>query len=214
MRYFGTPSGPEVQAAMSRGLLGCMTTPAQGNRVPPGAVWAADNGKFGKGWPGESRWWAWLQGQVAVYGPARCAWAVAPDVPFDAAGTLAESTPWLGRIRSLGIPAAFAAQDGCDELGLPWDEFDVLFLAGSTEWKVGPIAHRLTLEARDCGKQVHMGRVNSLERLRIAEAFGCHSADGTYLAFGPEINLGRLLGWLDELADRPSIFRVMYGGAA
>lgn len=37
---------------MQAGLLGCMTTPAQGNVIPPGALYACDNGKFGKGWPG------------------------------------------------------------------------------------------------------------------------------------------------------------------
>jgi hypothetical protein len=204
--YVGTPSGPEVRAAMSAGLLACMTTPAQGNRIPDGALYACDNGKFGKGWPGADRWFEWLCTTVDRYGPDRCLWAVAPDVPFDAAGTLAESLPWLARIRELGIPAAFAAQDGCDELGVPWDAFDVLFLAGSTEWKTGPVAEQLAREAKARGKTVHMGRVNSLARLRTAEWFGCDSADGTYLAFGPTKNLARLTDWLDELHHTPSLF--------
>lgn len=206
MLYLGTPSGPDVRAAMSAGLIGCMTTPAQGNVVPDGAEYACDNGKFGKGWPGADAWFDWLTRTVERYGADRCLWAVAPDVPFDAAGTLAESLPWLARIRELGIPAAFAAQDGCDLLGLPWDDFDVLFLAGSTEWKIGPVAERLSREAKERGKQVHMGRVNSRIRLRTAEWFGCDSADGTYLAFGPEKNLIRLTGWLDELHHTPSLF--------
>jgi hypothetical protein len=204
--YVGTPSGPDVRAAMSAGLLACMTTPAQGNRIPDGALYACDNGKFGKGWPGADRWFEWLCTTVDRYGPERCLWAVAPDVPFDAAGTLAESLPWLARIRELGIPAAFAAQDGCDELGVPWDAFDVLFLAGSTEWKTGPVAEQLAREAKARGKTVHMGRVNSLARLRTAEWFGCDSADGTYLAFGPTKNLARLTDWLDELHHTPSLF--------
>jgi hypothetical protein len=191
---------------MSAGLIGCMTTPAQGNRIPDGAMYACDNGKFGKGWPGADRWYEWLCNTVDRYGPDRCLWAVAPDVPFDAAGTLDESLPWLARIRELGIPAAFAAQDGCDLLGLPWDAFDVLFIAGSTEWKTGPIAEQLAREAKARGKAVHMGRVNSRQRLRAAEWFGCASADGTYLAFGPDKNLARLTGWLDELHNTPSLF--------
>lgn len=206
MLYLATPSGPDVRAAMTAGLIGCMTTPAQGNRIPPGAVWAADNGKFGKGWPGADAWFDWLTWQVERYGADRCLWAVAPDVPFDAVGTLDESLPWLARIRELGVPAAFAAQDGCDLLGLPWDEFDVLFLAGSTEWKTGPVAMRLADEAKARGKQVHMGRVNSQRRLRFAEDFGCDSADGTYLAFGPDRNLPTLLAWLDDMRRQPSLF--------
>lgn len=206
MLYLATPSGPDVRAAMSAGLLGCMTTPAQGNRIPDGALYAADNGKFGKGWPGADRWFDWLETTVTRYGADRCLWAVAPDVPFDAAGTLAESLPWLGRIRELGIPAAFAAQDGCDLLGLPWDEFDVLFLAGSTEWKTGPIAARLAREAKARGKQVHMGRVNSRKRLRLAHEFGCKTADGTYIAFGPDTNLPATLAWSAEINAQPRIF--------
>lgn len=210
MLYLATPSGPDVRAAMSAGRIGCMTTPAQGNRIPDGAMYACDNGKFGKGWPGADSWYAWLTAAVARYGADRCLWAVAPDVPFDAAGTLAESRPWLAKIRALGIPAAFAAQDGSENGLIPWGEFDVLFLAGSTEWKIGPAAERLAREAKARGLQIHMGRVNSRLRLGIAEWFGCDTADGTYLAFGPEKNLPKLTGWLAEIDHAPSLF----GGAA
>lgn len=211
MLYLATPSGPDVRAAMTAQLLGCMTTPAQGNRIPPGALYACDNGRFGcdgkgRNWPGHAEWFAWLTRTVERYGADRCLFAVAPDVPFDAAGTLAESRPWLTRIRELGIPAAFAAQNGCDTLGIPWDEFDVLFLAGTTDWKTGPTAERLSREAKERGKRVHMGRVNSRRRMRIAEWFGCDTADGTYLAFGPDKNLPRLLGWARELDEQPALF--------
>jgi hypothetical protein len=184
---------------MSKGLLGCMTTPAQGNRIPDNAQYACDNGKFGKGWPGPEKWFAWLTDTVNQYGADRCLWAVAPDVPFDAVGTLAESRPWLARIRDLGIPAAYAAQDGSENGLIPWGEFDVLFLAGSTEWKISPAAARLAAQAKALGLDVHMGRVNSLRRMTIASTFGCDSADGTYLAFGPDINLPKVLGWMTEL---------------
>jgi hypothetical protein len=197
---------------MEAGLLDCMTTPAQGNVIPDGCSWAADNGRFGKGWPGAAAWWTWLQGQVERYdGANRCLWALAPDVPFDAVGTLAESLPWLSRIRSLGVPAAFAAQDGCENGLIPWGEFDVLFIAGSTEWKIGDAAEALCVEARARGVRIHMGRVNSLKRLRRAEEFGCDTADGTFLAFGPDLNLKRLSGWLDaiEHEHQPSLFTAL-----
>lgn len=141
--YLATPSGAEVRAVMQAGLLGCMTTPAQGNLIPSGALYACDNGKFAKGWPGSEAWFAWLTSTVQRYGPDRCLWAVAPDVPLDAAATLAESLPWLEPIRALGIPVAFAAQDGSEDGLILWDAIDVLFLAGSTEWKTSPTAHRL-----------------------------------------------------------------------
>ncbi|MDQ1033551.1 hypothetical protein QF035_011220 [Streptomyces umbrinus] len=206
MLYLATPSGADVRAAMQAGLLACMTTPAQGNVIPPGALYACDNGKFGKGWPGTGLWSAWLKATVDRYGPDRCLWAVAPDVPMDAAATLAKSVPWLARIRTLGIPVAFAAQDGSEHGLIPWGSFDVLFLAGTTAWKTGPAAHGLALEARERGLAVHMGRVNSRRRLRIAQAFGCASCDGTYLAFGPDTNLPRLLAWMNELRAIPTLF--------
>ncbi|WP_369383287.1 hypothetical protein [Streptomyces sp. cg36] len=184
-----------------------MTTPAQGNVIPPATLYACDNGKFGKGWPGTDAWFAWLRSTLDRYGRDLCRWALAPDVPMDAAATLAESLPCLERIRSLDVPAAFAAQDGSEEDGLiPWGSFDVLFLAGSTTWKTSPAAHRLALEARERALPVHMGRVNSRRRLRIAQAFGCTSADGTCLAFGPDTNLPRLLAWMNELHTTPTLF--------
>lgn len=206
MLYLSTPSSPEIAAAMSAGEFGCMTTPAQGNVLPDGCWWAADNGKFGKGWPGPEAWFLWLKDTVERYGTERCLFAVAPDVPFDAAGTLAESRPWLPMIRNLGIPAAFAVQDGCEHGLLPEDdEYDVTFLAGTTEWKIGQVACRLTTEAKDRGTWVHMGRANSLRRLHIADSFGCDSADGTYFTFGPDINLTRARGWMPQLRQ-PSLW--------
>lgn len=177
---------------MTAGLLGCIVTPKQGNRLPDGVVFCADNGAYGKGYPGDAAWWSWLQ----ALPPERCAFAVAPDVPFDAAATLARSQPWLPRIRSLGILAAFAAQDGLTEQTTPWDDFDVLFIGGTTEWKMGRLARALIRAAKARGKHVHMGRVNSEKRLRYAKFIGCGSADGTYIAHGPDTNLPDVLAWL------------------
>lgn len=186
---------------MSNGLLAAITTPAQGNDLPDGCMIGADNGKFGKGWPGPEKWFAWLAGTVTRYGADRFLFAVAPDVPFDAAGTLTESRPWLARIQALGIPAAFAAQDGSENGLIPWGEFGVLFLAGSTEWKESAAAARVAREAKARGLRVHMGRVNSRRRMTIASTFGCDSADGTYLAFGPTKNLPKVLAWLADVND-------------
>jgi hypothetical protein len=206
MIYLGNPSSREIRSAMSHGLLACMTTPAQGNPVPEQAFYACDNGRFGKGWPGHAAWFDWLCRTVFTNGSHRCLWAVAPDVPLDARATLRTSRPWLASIRGLGIKAAFAAQDGCESPGLlPWGEFDALFLAGSTEWKTGRQAAALAREGHNRGIAVHMGRVNSRARLRKAEAMGCHSSDGTYLTYGPEMNLPRLLSWLDELNRQPAL---------
>jgi hypothetical protein len=115
----------------------------------------------------------------------------------DAAATLARSVPFLPKIRELGYPAALVAQDGLEDLEVPWDEFDVLFIGGSTDWKLGPAVRELVAEAKRRGKHVHMGRVNSAKRFRYAESIGCDTVDGTYLTFGPSVNLPRLMKWFD-----------------
>lgn len=210
MRYFATASGPKVRDAMTAGLLGQIATPAAGNRVHPGVEWIADNAVFAGRYPGNEAYLAWLA-ERAPYA-ADCRFVVAPDVVADAAATLALSAPMLPRIRALGFPVALVAQDGLEDLDVPWDAFDCLFIGGSTEWKLGPAARRLTAEARRCGKWVHMGRVNSRQRLQYAAAIGCDSADGTYLAFGPGRNLPTLLSWLRELGW-PTLFDQPEGAA-
>lgn len=203
MLYFATPSTLRVREAMTSGLLGAIVTPAQGNLVPAGVVKAADNGCFGGGYPGDEAYLDWLAGQDRI---GEFAFAVAPDVVCDAAATLVRSAPMLAPVRALGYPVALAAQNGLEDLTVPWEEFDVLFLGGDTAWKLGPAARRLATEAKTRGKRVHMGRVNSLRRLRYAAAIGADSVDGTYLTFGPDRNLPRLLGWLRDVNRQGALF--------
>jgi hypothetical protein len=178
---------------MRDGTIGYIDTPAQGNRRPESVVWCADNGCFGKGYPGDSEWLAWLTKNSAD--AASCLFATAPDVVGDAAATMARSLPFLPMIRALGYPAAFVAQDGLEDLTIPWDDFDVLFIGGSTEWKLGSAARSLVALAKLKGKHVHMGRVNSERRYLYALNIGCDSVDGTYLTFGPDVNLPNVLAW-------------------
>jgi hypothetical protein len=203
VRYYATASGPIVRDAMRAGRLGMITTPAAGNTVIEGVDWCADNACFTPGrYPGDQRYLAWLARRAAHAG--RCAFATAPDVVGDAAATLARSVPMLPRIRTAGYRAALVAQDGLEHLPVPWELTDGLFLGGTTEWKLGPAAAELAAEARARGLTVHMGRVNSLRRLRYAAAIGCQSVDGTYLAYGPRRNLPSLLRWLTAVNATPN----------
>jgi hypothetical protein len=206
MLYLANPCGPAVIEAMHDERLGYIDTPAQGNRRPPGVIWCADNGCFGKGYPGDDKWLAWL-GKNA-HAAADCLFATAPDVVGDAAATLKRSTPFLPKIRALGYPAALVAQDGLEHLEVPWDDFDVLFIGGSTEWKLGLAARALVREAKARGKWVHCGRVNSERRYRIMYEMGCDSVDGTYLTFGPKILLPQLLSWA-RVENQMSLFTDM-----
>lgn len=209
---------------MTTGTIGMIATPAEGRSPEDARWWAADNGCFGKGYPGDTEWLAWLSSHAAH--ADRCLFATAPDVVGDAAATLARSASWLPRIRAAGYPAALVAQNGLTVEDTPWDTFDVLFLGGSAEclpcgyvkpitdrqrtvcptcgrllreWKLAPAAAQLALAAKYRGKWVHMGRVNTYRRWRYAEYIGCDSVDGTTLAIGPDKNLAVVHGWADQL---------------
>lgn len=209
MLYFANPSTSPIAEAMSAagsgrnggGVFGCITTPAQPNRVPHGAWWCADNGCFGQGYPGDVGWYTWLWQLRERADMDKCLFATAPDVVGDAKATIERSAPWLPLIRELGYPAAYVLQDGHEAFSPPWADFDAAFVGGSTEFKMGGVARALVLEAKTRGKWVHMGRVNSLLRLTYATVLGCDSVDGTYLRFGPVRNLARMGRWLGQAEE-------------
>lgn len=221
MIYLANPSTPRVRAAMAAGMLGAVITPAQGNRLPPGVMFAVDNncgpgknGKPGTSYPGD-RAYLELLSRMSARARRRCLFAVAPDVLGDAQATVERSARFVYRVRAwFGLPVAMVAQNGLEDMEVPWTWFDVLFLGGDTAWKLGPAARELTAEAKARRKQVHMGRVNSLRRLRYAAAIGCDSADGTYLAFGSDENLPKLLGWLRDVHGQGTLFGAQAGEAA
>ncbi len=192
-------SGAVRRELMGREGFGFMLTPNMGNKIPAGETWFADNGLFSP--KGErsfdlEKYLGWLDKKDRDGNLG----ASAPDKVGDARATLERSLPVLPEIRRLGYKAALVAQDGLEELTVPWDDLDVLFIGGSTEWKLGPHAAGLTREAKDRGKWVHMGRVNSFKRYSYAAGIGCDSVDGTFLAFAPAQNLARLETWPAKLA--------------
>jgi hypothetical protein len=213
---------------MRCGLLDQITTPASRNLLEPGTTWCADNGIYSNAYPGDGQYLRWLG---TLPDPARCRFAVAPDVVADHTATLERSWPMLRRIREAGLPVALCAQNGATPDDMPWDYIDVVFLAGIVEcapcgwippvtdlpldvcpeghqlaeWKTGAVAEAITAEAKRRGLWVHMGRVNTRNRMLRAKAMGCDSADGTYLAYGPDQNLPSLLSWLCEPVQRQHV---------
>lgn len=184
-----------------------MMTPNMGNRLPEARLWAADTGCFSPSGSSDYSWERyrdWLTRYQSEQ--ERCLFATAPDVVGDAAATLTRSAPILPLIRGLGYRAALVAQDGLENIAVPWDTFDALFMGGTTRWKLSEAAYALMRDARDRGKWVHAGRVNSSKRLRAMAMGGAHSADGTYVAFGPDVNIPKLQSWLDEHERQPSLF--------
>jgi hypothetical protein len=219
--YFATASTDRVRAAMRMDLLGQIITPAAGNRREDDVAWIADNGIFSNAYPGDGAYIEWLASHADFR--SRCRFAVAPDVVADHEATLERSWPLLRPIRRTVGRVALCAQNGATPDDMPWGDIDTVFLGGIVEcvpcgyvpdvstlpqqycprghqlaeWKLGAVAAAITVEAKRRGLWVHMGRVNSRGRLDYAASIGCDSADGTYLAYGPDVNLPVLLSWLD-----------------
>jgi hypothetical protein len=183
---------------MRAGLLGQMATPLSGNRLVPGARWALDNGCFSNRWS-ERQWVRTLERHAETSG---CLFAVVPDVVADAEATYALWARWAPVVREHGYRPAYVLQNGCRRVP---EDADAVFTGGTTEWKLGSEARRLIDDAKTAGLWCHMGRVNSLRRLRLAAQDGYDSVDGTYLAYGPDKNLPRLVTYL-RLATQPTLF--------
>lgn len=200
MLYLGTASGPLVRDAMTAGLLGQLVTPNAGNRLTA-RTWALDNGCFSESWNAD-RWVATLDRYRDTPG---CLFAAVPDKVGDAAETNRLWARWHGAARDRGYRCAYVGQNGCRSIPASAGAF---FIGGDDDWKLGPDARSLVAEAKARGLWVHMGRVNTLRRLRYAALIGCDSVDGTTLAWGPDRNLPQLLRWLHP--DHPTLF----GGVA
>lgn len=184
--------------------LGHLLTPANRNSVDSllatGLAWAADNGAYSGL---DERRFRRMLGRIT--GVPRCLFVVVPDVVADARATLALFGSWALECRATGQPLAFVGQDGAEGLDLPWADFDCLFLGGSTEWKLSQAAHDLASAAKALGKHVHMGRVNSLQRLRHAYDIGCDTVDGSSASMYGDKYIGKFCGWIESLNRQRTI---------
>ncbi|GAA5046147.1 hypothetical protein HNP84_002478 [Thermocatellispora tengchongensis] len=205
--YLAPPSTDRIREHIHAGRLGAIVTPSSGNRVPEDGWWAADSGIFGKKYVGDEAYMDWLEDRREH--ADRCLFATAPDVPFNAFATINRSYPYLQRIRQMGYPVALVAQDHLEFCNWwRWEDFDCLFIGGSTSWKLSPAAAVLARAAGAAGLWVHVGRVNSFKRHRYAAlAMDADSADGTLLTNGPDKHLPSALRWTWHLLrdDAPSL---------
>lgn len=197
--YLSGHSNPTL-LALKDPRIGLMAQPGSygPETIEAWPCWAADNGCFTQGDSFDPQaWLSWLSRQRKE----TCLFAAAPDVMGDAQATWERSAPYLRTLREMGFKPALVAQDGFDANLVVWDEFDVLFIGGSTIFKLGPQAEAAIKEAKARGKGVHVGRVNSRKRFQQMEQWGADTADGTFLAFGPIANIPRLMKWFsDEVA--------------
>lgn len=201
MLWLGTSmSQPFVRAMLSNHEIGLMCQPWGTRSTEAGWLWAADNGCFTSKWT-EDEWLRWLEKPHPRTG---CLFATVPDVVGSHRETLERWSSFAPKVVERRYPAAFIAQDGAEVGDLPWEEMDAFFVGGTTEWKMSESAYALAATAREKGKWVHVGRVNSLKRLKYWSAVA-HSSDGTHLAFRPDVYAPQVLGWVDSIRSQPRL---------
>lgn len=145
-------------------------------RVRPDAHFAIDNGAFKR----FDR--AAFEALLAREYDNRhlCRFVCAPDVVASARRTLECFKAWRERLNDW--PVALVAQDGQENLPIPWEQIDAIFIGGSTEFKESRAAVDIIKTAQILGKWTHVGRVNDPHRFDKFLELGVDSVDGTGLA--------------------------------
>lgn len=98
---------------------------------------------------------------------------VCPDVVGCHDRTIALWKIYQPILKRYNYKIAFVAQDGCKPENVP-ENADYVFVGGLDPWKIENIHKFIGL-----GKPVHVGRVNSLSRLKYCQDLGVNSVDGT-----------------------------------
>lgn len=132
-----------------------------------------------------------------------CRFVAVPDVVASARRTLEVFERWYEQIGQW--PLALVAQDGQEDLPIPWDLIKAVFIGGSTEWKMSAHARDVIKAAQALGKWTHAGRVNTPARFEYFENLGVDSIDGTGLS---------RYSWMRERIYRASIEPGLFREAA
>jgi hypothetical protein len=111
---------------------------------------------------------------------SQCIFVCAPDVVGSARRTIEVFDHW--KLKLNDWPVALVAQDGQQDLPIPWAEIKAIFIGGSTEFKLSIHAIQIIKAAKALDKWVHVGRVNTPGRFEYFAAAGADSIDGTGLS--------------------------------
>jgi hypothetical protein len=163
-----------------------------------GYPWAADCDGFGGFHP--RRYLKMLSNLPSDSG---CRFVVIPDKIGDAKETLSLFMRWQPIVKELDLPVAYVLQDGLESVGVPWDLTDVVFVGGTTEFKLGSVARKAVESAKERGKWAHMGRVNTAKRALYAREIGCDSFDGSSWGRFPDTFLDDLIAILEPERSSP-----------
>jgi hypothetical protein len=190
--------------------LGRLVVPRDQNApaaLPASMPWGMDNGAY-TGFDADlyekaAKRWAPLRDN--------CLFITLPDVVGDAEKTMALFEMMQGRVRGWGYPAelhALVAQDGLEDMQVPWPNFGTLFIGGTTAFKMGAGAERLVREAKARDKRVHVGRVNTMRRVRHFSLMAVDTIDGSKFSMYPDTYIPRFLKHLSAEKKQGQLFAV------
>lgn len=110
-----------------------------------------------------------------------CLFVTVPDVVGSARRT-SELFEHRDRWVSDDWPIAYVAQDGAEDLPMPWGDMQALFIGGCDPWKDSKAAADLVKTARTLGIHVHVGRVNTPARFERFCDLDAQTCDGSGVA--------------------------------
>jgi len=200
-----------AHTGLGQNHLGHLVTPQNGNSLgsmlTSGLPWACDNAAFSnpddtKFWNLAIDTWEWEQFNPPV-------WVAVPDVVGCHSQTLDYFDSWvqtweyeLGQVR---FPLAFVLQNGATIATVPWDQIAAVFVGGDDAFKLRG-CRDLVAEAKQRGKLVHVGRVNSLKRLEYAIELGADSVDGSGFSMFPDAKIPRALRHISHTEKLEPLF--------
>ena len=164
----------------------------------PSIPWALDNGVFGASKSGrewsEEPFYQFLD-EYAAWKPL---WCVVPDSIGNRDETLRMWDHHAPALQAFGVPLAMAVQDGMMPSDVP-KEANIVFVGGNTSWK-----WRNLKMWTGSFPRVHVGRVNSLRLLLMAENAGAESCDGTGWFRSPK-RTAELASYLSHNHNHPTL---------
>lgn len=183
-------------------VLGCLPTPHTKNDPKAlesiGLPMAADNGCFG-GLDAEK--FVVMLNAFRESG-VKLDWVTVPDVVADGDETFRLWGRWERVVRAFDFRPAMVLQDGMTRFDVHQFDPPVLFIGGSTGFKLGQLAADLTADWRAKGRPVHMGRVSTEGRVRYAVEIGCTSIDTSGCSRWPDVMIPKMLRFIRRAVKR------------